>query len=107
MDRRPAIRQIDKSLFLDGKSLRYGKNRVKGQKETYPPPVLKKESFENKISGKEEGSHGVQGGEIWIIILRRWFFHGIGPVLGDRNGKMLWFSFLLGGIPSQASPCGT
>jgi len=52
-----------------------------------PAPVLKKESFEKKISGKEGGSHGVQGEEIWIIILMRWLFHWIGPVLGGLKGK--------------------
>jgi len=68
-----------------------------------PTPVLKKESFENKISGKEGGPHGVQGGEIWIIILRRWLFHGIGPVLGGlkrKNALVLFFAwrYLLSGL---------
>jgi len=64
-------------FFTEKKKSGGGKRR-----RTCPPPFLKKESFKTKISGKEGGPHGVQGGEIWIIILRRWFFHWIGPVLG-------------------------
>ena len=49
---------------------------------------------------------GFQDGGIRIIILRRWFFHWIGPVRREFAEKAPFPIILPGGISSPAPLCG-
>ena len=69
-----------------------------------PPPVFEKKALRAEDCGKREGvAHGVQGGGIRIIILRRLFFYWIGPVPGkiaegDNSAQFFPWSDLLPGL---------
>jgi len=66
------------------------------------PQFLRKEPSPRKTRKREGLVHGVQAEGIWIIILRRLFFHWVGPVPGRcARGDVfaqscLWLHFFAG-----------
>jgi hypothetical protein len=66
------------------------------------PRFLREERMFEKSQEREGLAHGVQAEGIRIIILRRLFFHGVGPVPGrfaredGLSQSCLWSYFLAG-----------
>jgi len=75
---------------------------VKERRQLAHPQFLRKEPSPRKTRKREGVAHGVQAEGIRIIILRRLFFHWVGPVPGRfARGDVLaqsclWRYFLAG-----------
>jgi hypothetical protein len=81
------------------------RQKCQGKFHPCPAPVLEKRALRAEGCGKREGKvHGIRGGGIRIIILRRWFFHWIAPVPrklaeGDAFPRFSPWRDLLPGLP--------